>query len=69
MIEDYIMDVLDEYGPLYVDDLILGAGEELDCTRAEVEDAIIRLEELGKARGYVEDATGLPRIERTEGSE
>ena len=69
MIDDYVMDVLDEFGPLYVDDLILGVGEDLDCTRGEIEDAIIRLEEQGRVRGYISDATGLPRIERTEGSE
>jgi len=47
MIEDYIMDVLEEYGPLYVEDLILGTREDLGCTREEVEDAIVKLENEG----------------------
>ena len=68
MIEDYIMDVLEEYGPLYVEDLILGTREDLGCTREEVEGAIVKLENEGWVRGYIEDTTGLARIIR-EGSE
>ena len=53
MIDDYITDTLEEYHHLYVQDLILGTMNELGCNREEVEDAIIRLEEQGKVRGYI----------------
>ncbi len=53
MIDDYITDTLEEYPRLYVQDLILGTMNELGCTREEVEEAIIRLEEQGKVRGYI----------------
>jgi len=63
MIEDYITDTLEEYGPLYVLDLVLGVREGLACRADDVEDAIIHLESQGKVRGYIEEATGYPRIE------
>ena len=62
MIEDFITDTLEEYGPLYVEDLILGTREDLGCTREEVEGAIVKLENEGWVRGYIEDTTGLARI-------
>ena len=63
MIEDYITDTLEEYGPLYVLDLVLGAREDLACRAEDVEDAIINLESQGKVRGYIEETTGVARIE------
>jgi len=52
MIEDAIMEILEEHDSQSVCDLIGGLMEDLDCTREQVEDAIINLEDQGRVRGY-----------------
>ena len=69
MIEDFITDTLEEYGPLYVFDLELGTRKALGCSEEEVEDAIIRLEQQGRVEGFFEDTTDYPRIRLKEAKE
>ena len=54
MIEDYIMDTLTEWKEMSVAILVRSAVVELDCTKDEVEDAIIRLEGQGRVQGRID---------------
>lgn len=52
MIEDAIMDILE--GPMQVYPLLYALMTYFDITLDEAEDAVIRLEEQGRVRGYYE---------------
>lgn len=54
MIEDYIMDSLTEWKEIRVAILVRSAVVELDCTKDEVEDAIINLENQGRVKGRID---------------
>ena len=60
MIEDYIIDVLSLEPYVGVHWIIAVTREALDCTEDEIQDAIIRLEEQGKIKGFMLD--GIPQI-------
>lgn len=61
MIEDYIMDVLSLETYVGVHWIVAVTREALDCTEDEVQDAIIRLEDQGRVKGFMLD--GIPQIE------